>query len=47
LRRTVILSSVDRKVIFGARVQGLELAEWLMKPVKQHVLHDCLLSVPK
>jgi two-component system sensor histidine kinase/response regulator len=40
----IIVSSVGSKNDFSARLQGLDLADWLMKPVRHHALYDCLVK---
>ena len=40
----IIVSSVGSKNDFSARLQGLDLADWLMKPVRHQALYDCLVK---
>jgi two-component system, sensor histidine kinase and response regulator len=41
----IIVSSAGSRNDFGAASQGIDVADWLMKPVRQQVLYDSLVRV--
>jgi CheY-like chemotaxis protein len=40
----IIISSVGSKKDFGTAADGIDVADWLMKPVRRQVLYDCLIK---
>ncbi|HTY54464.1 MAG TPA: PAS domain S-box protein, partial [Candidatus Binataceae bacterium] len=40
----IIVSSIGTRSEFGARLKGLEIADWLMKPLRQSTLRDSLIN---